>query len=228
MAQLPPVDRYAPPSTRLNSLDAYVKAFGFNPLSDVFQAHLSCNDIHSECMLSIWFGDGGFTELVRAFIGFRKPANLSKDKGLCELLLPQAIVGEAVDREMNQICKQLAKPLATYAPADISGFSFQALQLQDNAPLLHQLLTAVAIKNEPEENTNDGQGTKHRNKAIMVDFSLSVLAYARTKNANLVQGNMGYFLNATCTGKRTVDVLHQLGVSISYESVLRMEKVRPY
>ena len=54
---------------------------------------------------------------------------------------------------------------------------------------------------------------------------MSVLTYARSKNANLVQGNMGYFLNATCTSKHTIEVLHQLGVSISYESVLRIEKL---
>ena len=55
-----------------------------------------------------------------------------------------------------------------------------------------------------------------RDKAVLVNFSISVLEYARKKNANLVQGNIGYFFNATCISKRIIDVLHRLGVSISY------------
>ena len=59
----------------------------------------------------------------------------------------------------------------------------------------------------------------------MIDFGLPVLAYARTKNANLVQGNMGYFLNAAGPGMRIIDVMDRLGVSVCYESALRVEKV---
>ena len=224
MAQLPPINRNAPLLARLSLLEAYVKAFGFDSFGDVFQTRLKCNDAHSKRTLVTWFNDGGFTEIVRASIELRRLANLSKDKELCDLLLP--IVGGAVQHEMSKICERLTKPLATYTPGDISGFSFQELQLQNEAPLLRQLLMAVVIN---QDNSNDGQDSelevKRRDKGILVDFSMSVLAYARSKNANLVQENMGYFLNATCTSKRTIEVLHRLGVSISYESVLRIEKV---
>ena len=77
MAQLPPVDPNAPLLTRLNSLNAYVKAFGFTSLSDAFRARMSCNDsdTHSERMLSIWSGGGGYTELVWAFMPFPHHTN---------------------------------------------------------------------------------------------------------------------------------------------------------
>ena len=90
--------------------------------------------MRSRRRLSIWFNDGGFTEPVRAFIGFRKPANLSKDKGLCDPLI-SIIGGGAVDHKMSHIFSR------TYL-----GFSFQKLQLQDNVLLLHQLLMAAVTK----------------------------------------------------------------------------------
>ena len=142
---------------------------------------------------------------MQASIELSRLANFSNNKELCGLLL--SIVEGAIQHEMSKICKRLSKPLATYTPGDISGFSFQGLQLQNDAPLLHQLLTAVVTKN----NSDTTCSNTRRDKAVLVDFSMSVLAYARSKNANLVQGNMGYFLNATCTSKHTIEVLHQLG-----------------
>jgi hypothetical protein len=136
-------------------------------------------------------------------------------------------MAKAIDTEMGQLCKLLAKPLATYTPQDISGFGFEGLQLQRAAPLLHQILMTVVVRRNPEEagEEDNTQLLRPRNKPMMVEFGMSMLAYARSKNANLVQGNMGYFLNAASTGKRAIEVLHRLGVSICYESVLRVEKV---
>ena len=52
MAQLPSINRNAPLPTRLNSLEAYAKPFGFGALGDAFQERLNCNDVHSERTLA--------------------------------------------------------------------------------------------------------------------------------------------------------------------------------
>ena len=112
MAQLSSINRNAPLPTRLNSLEAYAKAIGFDSLGDAFQTHLNCNNVHSERTLATWFNDGGFMGIVRASMELSRLANLSNNKELCGLLL--SIVKEAIQHEMSKICKWLSKPLATY------------------------------------------------------------------------------------------------------------------
>jgi hypothetical protein len=51
--------------------------------------------------------------------------------------------------------------------------------------------------------------------------ALSTLCYAKKKSANLQQQVMGYYLVSANTPKRVLEVLHQLGVSVSYKSVVR-------
>ena len=106
MAQLPSINRNAPLPTRLNSLEAYAKPFGFGSLSDAFQERLNCNDVHSERTLATWFNDGGFTGIVRASIESSRLANLSNNKGLCGLLL--SIVEGAIQHEMSNLDMQTA------------------------------------------------------------------------------------------------------------------------
>ena len=101
MAQLASINRNAPLPTRLNSLEAYAKAFSFDSLGDAFQARLNCNDVHSERTLATWFNDGGFTGIVRASMELSRLANLSNNKELCGLLL--SIVEGAIQHEMGKM-----------------------------------------------------------------------------------------------------------------------------
>lgn len=54
--------------------------------------------------------------------------------------------------------------------------------------------------------------------------ALSTICYAAKRSANLHQMVMGYYLVAANTPKRVLEVLHQLGVSVSYKSVVRTMK----
>ena len=45
------------------------------------------------------------------------------------------------------------------------------------------------------------------------------LLYAKNDGFNALQGNMGYFLFASNTAKRCVEVLHRLGLTVTYTTV---------
>jgi hypothetical protein len=62
---------------------------------------------------------------------------------------------------------------------------------------------------------------KRTNRWVM---SLSIICFARTWGANLQQMIMGYYLVSANTPKRVLTVLHQLGITVSYKSVVRAMK----
>ena len=63
----------------------------------------------------------------------------------------------------------------------------------------------------------------HRRKAsrkkICVSVAIAILLYTRSQKVNLMQSHIGYFLFASKTSKRVIEVLHRLGISKGYESI---------
>src|SRR5579859_512775 len=54
--------------------------------------------------------------------------------------------------------------------------------------------------------------------------AFSTLCYAKIRSANLQQQVVGYYLVSANTPKRVLEVLHQPGISVSYDSVVRTMK----
>ena len=152
---------------------------------------------------------------------------LAADSILCKAILP--VIGRRINDEANTIqyhCKQQCK---TYTPKTISDFSFQkyAKPYFDEAPILHYILRNFVLMREPQEeefsqpppsSTTEG-GDHNSKKILMVTMVIAVLMYARNRRCNLVQGQIGYFLAASNTHKRTIAVLNSLGISISYDAI---------
>jgi hypothetical protein len=59
---------------------------------------------------------------------------------------------------------------------------------------------------------------------LMVNTAVAILCYAKSSGVNLFQGHIGYFLYASKTPKRVIEPLHQLGLSVTYESIIRATK----
>lgn len=68
--------------------------------------------------------------------------------------------------------------------------------------------------------------TRRRRKQQTVRWvtAFSTMCYAKNRNANLHQIVMGYYLVSANTPKRVFEVLHALGLSVSYSSVVRTMK----
>lgn len=65
-----------------------------------------------------------------------------------------------------------------------------------------------------------GQRATRRDRELMRTMAMCVALYGRSQQANVLQGFIGYYLSATNAGKRVIETLHRLGVSVSYESVI--------
>lgn len=68
-----------------------------------------------------------------------------------------------------------------------------------------------------------GPGGRHwqMDRSLISTAALSMLCYGRSDRPNALQGLLGYFLFAMNTDKRCVEVLHRLGLSVAYETVIR-------
>lgn len=61
-------------------------------------------------------------------------------------------------------------------------------------------------------------------KHLMITIATAILCYSRTRSANLVQGFLGYFLTSCRVKKRCLATFNKLGLSVSYQSTLRIIK----
>jgi len=69
---------------------------------------------------------------------------------------------------------------------------------------------------------NRRQLRNSKRQSVIMTTVLSSLCYARNIRSNLVQTNMGYYLYAAKTNKRTIENLHRVGISVSYKTVTRI------
>ena len=61
------------------------------------------------------------------------------------------------------------------------------------------------------------QAKRHRR---IVTTAISALCYSRTRYSNLFQVRMGHYFSCARTPKRPIEAAHQLGISVSYSSIV--------
>lgn len=181
-------------------------------------------------------GDGThspFTNFIVDALRFPQAhiGSLARDPILCRAIYP--IFGRALHDEAVSIQHALMKPLDEYNAESIEQFSMQRIGVlyKTNAPLTYMMATDLVELDDdvdvskPPRATSSAPGKDHHNskKALMVTSALSTLYYARNRLCNIVQYNIGYFLGATKTGKRTISALNGTGTSCSYETVQRLQ-----
>lgn len=79
---------------------------------------------------------------------------------------------------------------------------------------------------DPIRQSGSSAGTRGagRNQHLIVTLATSILCYARSRSANLVQGHLGYFFTACRVKKRCIATMAKLGICVSYESTLRLAR----
>lgn len=137
---------------------------------------------------------------------------LGRNTRLCHLILP--IITSRIQVEAAKISTQ-SKSLEAFTSIDIVGFNMASLdkELRSSAPMLFALLQQAFNLDRPE-----------MTKPYLLATAISVLTYGRNRKCNYFQGCFGYFLLAANTGKRTVTVMSRIGLSVSFESLHRMQK----
>ena len=61
---------------------------------------------------------------------------------------------------------------------------------------------------------------RHRRRQRWLTVVTAGLVHCRSQKKNLLAANVGYFLFASKTPKRVIEIIHRLGLSISYESIV--------
>ena len=87
-------------------------------------------------------------------------------------------------------------------------------------------IDAKVNDSENSENLSENDNTKivlssqvKRHRRI-VTTAISALCYSRTRYSNLFQVRMGHYFSCARTPKRPIEVAHQLGMSVSYSSIV--------
>jgi hypothetical protein len=107
-----------------------------------------------------------------------------------------------------------------FTPEDVSNFDFAAVykELKDNAPNLLALFESLAVDKGPgayKEIT-----IVEKQKIFLVSI-IATLAKLKNGHLNYVQGIIGLYLYACRTTKGVITTLNHLGISASYDSILK-------
>ena len=122
--------------------------------------------------------------------------------------------------------------MSDFTPEHIGSFSptrLAKVQFQ-YTPTLATLLSNLVGPNDgvmpvaqDSEDASAGQrkpgNQRPRDTAIIVTTSMALLCYATSDLSNALQGIMGYFLFASNTAKRCIEVLHRLGLTATYGTI---------
>ncbi|TMC24704.1 MAG: hypothetical protein E6J34_00115 [Chloroflexi bacterium] len=139
---------------------------------------------------------------------------------------------------------ELIQPSTTITPETLTKFSIHTLSetMMKGAPLLSRLFQALVSDDKVNtaeksmfDEEKEGFAEKCLSKTAQREWrerqrtnrwimSLSIICYAKIQKVNLQQQVMGYYLMSGNTPKRVFEVLHQLGMSVSYSSVVRTMK----
>ena len=134
---------------------------------------------------------------------------------------------------------KLQRRLYDYSPLQFENFEiFREIQeaQEAEAPIFSsvvQKLARVDIGRKDEPNSpvhipdiNDGRSQEKvtkalRNRRLISIVAIQLIAYGHSKYCNLMQGILGVYLYAANTPKRTIETLHQFGLSCGYDAILR-------
>jgi hypothetical protein len=191
-----------------------------------------------------WYNEEGSVELLR-ICGEQCNSEEFK-RTICKLAT--TILGSELNKLIS--AKKLYQPTTTITPEVLTTFSFHTLSetMTTHAPLLSRLFQQLSLNpnsnesgtgaatddeewlesgDEEAESSTEGYLEKKAARILKQQTArwvtaLSTLCYAKKNSANLQQQVMGYYLVSANIPKRVLEVLHQLGVSVSYKSVVRM------
>ncbi|KAA8913110.1 hypothetical protein FN846DRAFT_886795 [Sphaerosporella brunnea] len=133
------------------------------------------------------------------------------------------------DHSMKELDVLVAKPesrfnMKRFTPEHIESFNPTLLQSahQRYTPTLHAILHGILHKDNSRPAQDDSRRKQRPyDRDLVATAAICMLSYARHRESNGLQALVGYFLFASNTSKRTIEVLHRFGLSVSYETILK-------
>lgn len=136
--------------------------------------------------------------------------------------------GALTDDKQHQ---QLRMPLNHFTSEHVDSFNVASLYsgMRSNAPRLFALFEGMGnecgrVDSEGLDYSAFKHDAEHRRRCRHIVMAISVMASLRSRQINVLQGIMSYFMYANRVPKRVITVLHQWGVAVGYTSVLTAVK----
>ena len=227
---------------RLKALHRSVQQCGFTSLADALNAELLCVDRGAASMRAVAFYSGfECAQLLTTIVSstrFNRQVNSTpefKD-------FRQSFMGDTLEREIDTLAcsKDSQCQMKAFTAEHIEKFIPKLLDAahRRHAPLVRNVLHRMTKADQypPGLSSADhelecdipttgrsgaGGQRRHRDRGLIAITALCMFCYGRNDRPNALQGLLGFFLFATNTAKRCVEVLHRFGLSAAYETVIR-------
>ena len=148
---------------------------------------------------------------------------------------------QVVDEEMTSLVEHRALrfPAGSVSPEALEQFNLKAIAQHHNriAPILTSVLRRAVGVTDPFNDSNFDEDppevaelgeeaerparplSRRRDKLLIATISLCMLSYARNMRSNILQIAMGYFAFANNSTKQMIEILHCLGMQVTYETI---------
>lgn len=227
---------------RLAAVQSSLRAHGFSSVGQCLVAELQCDEAHTRRRTARFLESDCLGQILAA--ASENAAFSFKCPVLRKVSI--ALVEDIVDTEMRTLTRadSMRKPTNSFTHSYITDFSLAALAAvqYECAPTTKRLVDVMLNSRismgipahledeepkpielgkvqEPAAATAESSRTSRAD--LISTTAICLAAYGRSQRANALQGMMGYFLSASDAGKRVIEVLHCLGICITYESVNR-------
>lgn len=236
-----PVIDQATEAERLWVVQQTLKAFGFSSVADVLLTQLRVDGPAVRRRTTKLFQGAECNHLLVALIGHPKFNIQQIAANETFRTFAKELIGKICDLEIHHLTRspELQRRLYNFCPSQFENFEiFREIRQaqEDKAPILSSVIQQLARvdvgrKDDPDlpppvSDIMDGRlqekaGKALRNRRLISVVALQMIAYGHSKHCNLMQGIIGYYLFAANTPKRTIETLHQFGLSCAYDSILR-------
>lgn len=240
---LPPqslIDQATEPE-RLWAVQKVLKAFSFESVTDLLLTELCVAGSAVGRRASKLFKTTECVDLLKALTQHPKFSiqDMLAREDFCSFA--KVFFGDVCDREFQNLVHspKLQCQLYDFTPSQFENIEiFREIQhaQEAEAPILSSVIQKLARvdigrKDEPDlpapiSDITDGRVQEKvqkalRNRRLISIVALQLIAYAHSKNCNLLQGILGVYLYAANTPKQTIETLHQFGLSCGYDAILR-------
>ena len=227
---------------RLWAVQQTLEAFGFTSVADVLLTELSTGGRTSVGVgkrTERFFRDGEALKVLCAITSHPKYSNTELLKNDEFVAYVGRFITPLARIEINRlVCDaSLTRPFLDFRPEVFENpkvFAHIEERQRANAPILTNLLQTLAkveigrqediasytTHADIQDGPNQERTKALRNRRLISVVALQMIGYACNKHCNIVQSLTGVFLYATNTPKRTLETLHQFGISCAYDSVL--------
>jgi hypothetical protein len=207
--------------TDLDALGQQLRRFGFKT---IFAAAEAAAKVGDPAELNDFVVSGGFGRIYGSFTERRRQRARSPSVDVQQLICQPAV--DIYMREWRDLMKEsttFKHPLNKFSPEYATEFNIDKLyrRMADVAPCFVGLLCSLTPeRSSATDSSGKGQDEAAPAQHRYIATAISIIANYRSREFNVMQGRIGYYLFACRVPKRVISTLNKLGLCPSYSGLL--------